>query len=97
MPLLTVKQAAEALAISVRHLINLSEDGEIPFVNVGRGTRKIRRYDPADIEAFTSQRKTFGVAEQQPASSRRVPRSSPLTIVDFRAVLEKRRANRKRK
>ncbi|MCI1001766.1 helix-turn-helix domain-containing protein [Ochrobactrum sp. C6C9] len=96
MPLLTIKQAAEALAISVRHLINLSEDGEIPYVNVGRGTRKIRRYDPADIEAFKSQRKTVGVAEQQPASSRRVPRSSPLTIVDFRALLEERRS-RKRK
>lgn len=95
MPLLTMKQAAEALAISVRHLINLSEDGAIPYVNVGRGTRKIRRYDPADIEAFKNQRKTVGVAEQQPASSSPVPHSSPLTIVDFRALLEESRSKKR--
>nr|DAF66318.1 MAG TPA: helix-turn-helix domain protein [Caudoviricetes sp.] len=96
MPLLTMKQAAEALAISVRHLINLSEDGEIPFVNVGRGTRKIRRYDPVDIEAFKNQRKTDRTTEQQPASSRRVPHSSPLAIVDFRALLEERRSTKRK-
>ncbi len=96
MPLLTMKQAAEALAISVRHLINLSEDGEIPYVNVGRGTRKIRRYDLADIETFKNQRKTVRAAEQQPACSRREPHSSLLNIVDFRALLEEKRS-RKRK
>ncbi|MBE0563981.1 MAG: helix-turn-helix domain-containing protein [Ochrobactrum anthropi] len=96
MPLLTMKQAAEALAISVRHLINLSEDGEIPYVNVGRGTRKIRRYDPADIETFKNQRKTPTANERQPTPSSRTRRSSPRAIVDFRALLEESRS-RKRK
>ncbi|NKX16251.1 helix-turn-helix domain-containing protein [Ochrobactrum pseudogrignonense] len=50
--LLTPEQAAEALSISHRHLIHLTDDGELPFINIGRGMRKIRRYEPADIEAF---------------------------------------------
>ncbi|MDT6938574.1 helix-turn-helix domain-containing protein [Brucella pseudogrignonensis] len=48
MNLLTPEQTAEALSISVRHLLHLTSDGETPFVNVGRGLRTIRRYDPAD-------------------------------------------------
>lgn len=97
MPLLTMKQAAEALAISVRHLINLSEDGEIPFVNVGRGTRKIRRYDPADIEAFKNQRKVYREPNDGARNLHRSSSKSLHTVVDFRALLEEHRANRKRK
>lgn len=49
MSLLTPEQAAEALSISHRQLIYFTDDGELPFINIGRGARKIRRYDPVDI------------------------------------------------
>lgn len=57
--LLTPKAAAALLAISTRQLRDLTIDGQIPFVDVGRGTKRpSRRYDPADIEAFKAARKT---------------------------------------
>lgn len=55
--LLTLEQAAEALSVSVRHLLHLTTDGEIPFVNVGRGLRMTRPYEPEDIQAFIESRK----------------------------------------
>lgn len=55
--MLTLEQAAEALSVSVRHLLHLTTDGEIPFVNVGRGLRMTRPYEPEDIQAFIESRK----------------------------------------
>lgn len=56
MALLTTKEAAAELSISVRQLQSFVSDGLIPYVNISRkGT--FRRFDPADIAAFIESRK----------------------------------------
>jgi len=99
MTLLTPEQAAEALSISVRHLLYLTKDGEIPFVNVGRGLRMIRRYDQADIQAFIESRKGTETPREATASVRiSKPQKEELyKPIDFRALLDERRANRRNK
>lgn len=96
--LLTPEQAAEALSISERHLLYLTKDGEIPFVNVGRGQRTIRRYDPADIQAFIESRKVTEVPREATVSVRTSKRQKAELYkpIDFRALLEERRANRRK-
>lgn len=97
--LMTPEQAAEALSISHRHLIYLTDDGELPFINIGRGMRKIRRYDPADIEAFKNQRKTSECQFTSEKTVRTAPTrmSSGYAVIDFRATREKLRNERRSK
>lgn len=98
MPLLTPKQAAEELAISVRQLLYLTDDGELPFINIGRGQRTMRRYDPSDILAFINRRK---VTKSHPSSTaqtrkRAAPAAPHFHVVDFNEVrknLRKRKAS----
>ena len=52
--LLTVPEAAKALAISPRTLWSLTQSGAIPCVRIGRSVR----YDPADLKAWIESRKT---------------------------------------
>jgi excisionase family DNA binding protein len=55
--LLTAAEVAERLAISTRQLKQLSDAGEIAFVNVGLGPRRpARRYRPEDVDEFISRR-----------------------------------------
>lgn len=97
MPLLTPEQVAEALAISVRHLIYLTQDGEIPFVNVGRRSRTIRRYDPADIQAFIESRKATEVAREAtvPARTSKRQKFEQYAPLDFKALREEIRRKKK--
>jgi len=54
--LLTPKQAATALAISPRKLWQLTKDGDIPHVRMGRSVR----YDVVDLQAAIEQMKQNG-------------------------------------
>ena len=56
--LLTVQQAAEALAISPRKLWGMTASGEIPHLKIGRLTR----YAVADIERWIDEQKKGGNA-----------------------------------
>jgi excisionase family DNA binding protein len=51
--LLTAAEAAQALAVSERTLWQLTRDGEIPRVCIGRNVR----YSPADLQAFIERRR----------------------------------------
>jgi len=53
--LLTEDEAAQALAISPRALWTLRNDGDIPFVRLGRSVR----YRPSDLEAWVAARATL--------------------------------------
>jgi excisionase family DNA binding protein len=55
--LLTARQAARALAISERKLWELTKQGQIPHVRVGRAVR----YRPADLDAWAEARKQSGM------------------------------------
>ncbi|WP_445253647.1 helix-turn-helix domain-containing protein [Ochrobactrum sp. MYb379] len=96
-PLLTPEQAAEVLSISVRHLLHLTSDGEIPFVNVGRGLRMIRRYDATDIQAFSDGRKITEVPREATVSVRTSKRQKfeQYAPLNFKALREEVRRKKK--
>src|SRR5216683_1468164 len=55
--LLTPKMAARYLGISVKTLTGHTDDGEIRYINVGRGKKKKRRmYTRPDLEEFKERR-----------------------------------------
>lgn len=56
--LLTAKEAAQLLRISVSQLWRLVADGELPYVVVGRTQKRPRRLiEHADVDAFIERRK----------------------------------------
>lgn len=96
MPLLTPEKAAEELGISGRQLRELSADGTLPFINVGRGGRPARRYEPADIEAFKAERRTISCPSSSAPAPKRTATTSGIRVIDFQATLAARQ-NEKRK
>ena len=50
------REAAKALGISPRHLWQLTQDGEIPCVRLGSGTRKTVLYPVAQLQAWLAQK-----------------------------------------
>ncbi len=54
---LSTDDAAKALGISKRRLLELRADGSIPYVEIGPQTFV---FDPADLEKFLAQRKKGG-------------------------------------
>ena len=56
--LYTTKQAAEALQISIRQIRGLVHDGELRYINVGRGNKKPRmRFADDDLAEFRERRR----------------------------------------
>jgi excisionase family DNA binding protein len=58
--LVNARQAAKALAISERKLWEMTKNGEIPHVPVGRAIR----YDPRDLRAWVEAQKKSGTKEE---------------------------------
>jgi excisionase family DNA binding protein len=57
-PLLTPKETAAVLRVSLDTLDGIVADGDLVFVNVGRGVRKPRRmFARSDIDGFINRRK----------------------------------------
>jgi excisionase family DNA binding protein len=54
--LVTSREAAASLAVSVRTLQNLQQRGELTAVRIGRAVR----FDPADLRRLIDQRKGVG-------------------------------------
>lgn len=92
-PLLTIDQAAEVLSISVRQLLYLTQDGALPYINIGRGMRMMRRYDPVDLQAFMQERKKSECQSSLEKTRKmvRTPMSSNYKVVDFQETLARRR------
>ena len=60
--LLKLEEAANQLRISLRMLLWLVRDGEIPYVNVGRGKIRMRKmFTQQDIDQFVKRRKKSGI------------------------------------
>ncbi|WP_116654380.1 helix-turn-helix domain-containing protein [Pelagibacterium sediminicola] len=94
MALLTPAQVRAELGISDRQLRDLTDDGAIPFINIGRGKRRAARYDPADIEAFKARRKNQ-ICRSTSARVRKPTRTtSSLGVLDFQAERKRLRSER---
>jgi hypothetical protein len=83
--LLTPKQAAADIGISVKTLTGHANDGEIRYINVGRGKKKTRRmYDPNDIKEFKERRARREVPQCQSTATRKA--RSTTTISDSKVI-----------
>ncbi|QEE20384.1 helix-turn-helix domain-containing protein [Youhaiella tibetensis] len=99
--LLTPAEAADALGISNRQLRDLTADGTIPFINVGRGaSRMSRRYEPDDIEAFKASRRQVECRSISAPAPKRIRTTSSSMVTDLAAIRAQlqnaRRSNTKR-
>lgn len=55
-PLFTVREAAEYLRISERHLWTITRTGKLPAIKLGRS----KRYSLADLDAYIARRRQEG-------------------------------------
>ncbi|NVP54494.1 helix-turn-helix domain-containing protein [Rhizobium sp. DBTS2] len=93
--LLTPQVAAERLGISTRQLRDLTDEGQLRWINIGLGRKRpTRRYTEADLEAFIEERaaKCRSTREQD---KRLIPTTSSYAVVDFRAILAQKTAARR--
>ncbi|MXN51851.1 helix-turn-helix domain-containing protein [Shinella sp. AETb1-6] len=92
--LLTPESAASRLGISTRQLRDLTDHGQLRWINIGLGKKRpTRRYTPADLEAFIEER------AEKCRSTRRteethIPTTSRYGVVDFQAIREQRRSEK---
>lgn len=68
--LLKPEEAAAAMGISPRLLWQLTNEGDLPVVRIGRSVR----YDPADLRAWVQSQKTRGPGEYRRPAGAGVPR-----------------------
>ena len=96
MALLTPRQAASELGISVRQLTELTCDGAIRWIDVGRGAKRpTRRFTKEDIDRFIEARAKISQPAQVEGSRVR-PVTSIYRVIDFGATLENLRSERRR-
>lgn len=55
--LLSPRQVAARLGVSMTHVYALIRDGSIPVTNVGLGGRNVWRIHPADLDTFVADRR----------------------------------------
>ncbi|WP_152104144.1 MULTISPECIES: helix-turn-helix domain-containing protein [Bradyrhizobium] len=100
--LLTGKEAAARLGITVDQLAALVHDGEISFINMGRGSKRPRRrYTEADLDDLIERRRR---RESCPSGSPKLRRFTVTTsgsaVIGFTALrnaqLEKKQKPLKR-
>jgi excisionase family DNA binding protein len=96
--LYTTKQAAAELQVTVRQVRGLVHDGELRYINVGRGSKKPRmRFADDDLAEFKERRRRreaclSGATKNHPTINTR----SPSEVIGF-AARHKQRTAAKRK
>src|ERR1700680_307026 len=87
MSLYNGKEAARRLDITEEQLSALARDGEISYINVGRGTKRpSRRYTDQDLEAFKERRRRREACLYTgPKSHRSTNTISSSTVIGFSA------------
>src|SRR5262245_1416277 len=89
--LLSTREAAEKLGMSLKTLRGHVQDGAIRYIVTGRGKKRPGiAFDPADLEAFTEQRRRTKVVTPCPSTNTK-PRPSGnstlnSTVTAFTAV-----------
>lgn len=89
--LLTPDEAAKALGMSRRTLDEHTRNGEISYINIGRGLKRKRaKYDPVDLERFKERRRRTDACRSTAAMGSTTSTFGS-TVYDFTALLEQRR------
>lgn len=90
--LLTTAEVAKQLRISPRHLRDLTNDGLLRRINVGRGkNRSVARYTQEDIDEFKRKRATSSFLSTSAPAGKPTPTTSSSGAVDFLAILAQRK------
>jgi len=92
----TPKEQAARLKITVEQLAALTADGEIGYINVGRGKKRPRRrYTPEDEQEFLDRRRRREVCLSTSISAPRNTNSiSKSKVIGFMAQRNARRAKK---
>ncbi|WP_424974841.1 helix-turn-helix domain-containing protein [Methylobacterium brachiatum] len=94
--LLTPSEAAARLRISRRTLDGHVASGGIRYISVGLGLKRKRiRFDPADLESFLERQKRAECPSTNVRARRLTRTISASGAIDFQALLEQRRAERR--
>ncbi|MFC5760564.1 helix-turn-helix domain-containing protein [Rhizobium sp. GCM10022189] len=85
--LLTSKQAADMLTISVKVLRAHVKAGDIAFISKGTGTKRPKMaFDPTDIQEFINRRRTRQCPSIKTPKVRSTSSTSSSTVVAFSAL-----------
>lgn len=91
--LLTPKEAAARLSITVEQLAALVRDGEIAYVGVGRGAKRPRRrFTEVDLDEFIQRRRRREVGRSSHSVTEAISRGE--SISSFSALREARLAQK---
>ena len=94
--LLTADEAAKLLRIGRRTFDGHVARGDIAYIAVGLGLQRVcKRFDPADIDRFRDRQRRAERPPELTRNRRRLQGPPAVQIVDFRALLEERRAERR--
>ncbi|TGT73268.1 DNA-binding protein [bacterium M00.F.Ca.ET.159.01.1.1] len=84
--LLTPAQAAEFLAVTPKHLLELTNEGALGWVNIGlEGKRPTRRYKQDDLADFIEKRSQKACRYTENTANQNTRMTSSFTVVDFQA------------
>jgi excisionase family DNA binding protein len=86
--LLNRKQAAKKLDITENQVTGLVSDGELQYINVGRGTKRPRmRFTEADLDEWIERRRKWGacLSINRKNPNRIIGLTSSSTVVGFMA------------
>ena len=95
----TPKQAAERLQTSVAQVIGLVHDGELKYVNIGRGKKKPRmRFTDDDLDELIERRKRREVCQSTRLQNRRIGNmTSQSEVIAFSALPKPPRSGPRKK
>jgi excisionase family DNA binding protein len=74
---LRAKEAARALSISARHLFTLTQNGEIPCVRIGSGSRKTVLYPMDSLRNWLASATIHSPKERRRAAGRDMKPQNP--------------------
>jgi excisionase family DNA binding protein len=98
-PLLTPEQAAKLLGIGVDTLGDMRKTGELPYINIGRGTkRETPRYELDDLIAWKAKRKQRACpfSSRNGRSTGSTGASSNIRGNEFLRALEQRESSKRK-
>ena len=87
--LLTPREVAEILRVKSQRLLELCRAGELSYIDVGRGRKKIRRmFERQDVEKFIARRRRTEQWDAMKRAHKRRPRaaiggSEPVSFVEL--------------
>ncbi|WP_430694899.1 helix-turn-helix domain-containing protein [Mesorhizobium montanum] len=84
--LLSPAQAAAILAVTTKHLLELTNEGALRWVNIGLdGKRPTRRYKREDLSEFIEKRSQRACRYTENTANQNTPMTSSFAVIDFSA------------